>query len=130
MAIDQAVRNPVGTNQHVSNRHTLRAAGTTRDRALRRLPDHRPNLHARVLAKKLSAHAAMIEAGFLARTFTVHDVLVSPRLFELCKERDIAIRPVTDEVAGSRRARRHLVIEDGLAGKVCSPIGGHDAVSI
>jgi hypothetical protein len=63
--IDKAVRNPIGANQHkhVSNRHK-RPAGTTRGRALRRLRDHRPDLHARVLEGELSPHRAMIEAVF------------------------------------------------------------------
>ena len=57
--IDQAVRNPIGTNQHVpvpvNNVNGLaRPKGNSRDRALRQLRDHRPDLHARVIAKKLS----------------------------------------------------------------------------
>jgi hypothetical protein len=44
--IDEAVRNPKGTNQHVSIRNK-RPVGTTRDQALRRLRDHRPDLHVR-----------------------------------------------------------------------------------
>lgn len=38
--------------------------GNERTYALRRLRKHRPDLHADVLAKKKSAHRAMIEAGF------------------------------------------------------------------
>jgi hypothetical protein len=73
--IDQAVQKPGGRpSKTVSNRHSLdRPAGTTRDRALRRLRDHRPDLHERVVMKELSAHRAMIEAGFRRRTFTVPD---------------------------------------------------------
>jgi hypothetical protein len=65
--IDEAVRNPVGTNQHVGvdNINRLkRPDGTSRDHALRRLRDHRPDLHSRVLEGKLSPHRAMIEVGF------------------------------------------------------------------
>jgi hypothetical protein len=64
--IDEAVRNPIGTNQHVGvdNVHRLkRRDGNSRDHALRRLRDHRPDLHARVLAGELSPHRAMINAG-------------------------------------------------------------------
>jgi hypothetical protein len=50
-----------------------RPEGNSRDKALRRLRDHRPDLHAQVLANELSAHAAMVEAGFRPRTFTVPD---------------------------------------------------------
>jgi hypothetical protein len=46
--IDEAVRNPIGTNHHVSNRNNRqRPVGTTHDRALRHLRDRRPDLHAR-----------------------------------------------------------------------------------
>jgi hypothetical protein len=38
--------------------------GTSRQYALRRLRNNRPDIHARVLAGELSPHAAMIEAGF------------------------------------------------------------------
>ena len=64
--IDEAVRNPIGTNQHVGGNNVTRLGrpeGNSRDKALRRLRDHRPDLHARVLAGELSPHRAMIE-GF------------------------------------------------------------------
>jgi hypothetical protein len=50
--IDGAVRNPVGTNQHVGvdNINRLRRPdGTSRDHALRRLRDQRPDQHALVM---------------------------------------------------------------------------------
>jgi hypothetical protein len=59
--INGVVRNPAHLHPDVDNVH-VRPAGTTRDRALRRLRDHRPDLHARVIAKEISAHAAIIEA--------------------------------------------------------------------
>jgi len=45
--------------------------GNSAAAALRRLRDARPDLHRQVLAKKKTAHAAMIEAGFRHRTATV-----------------------------------------------------------
>jgi len=45
--------------------------GSSADYALRRLRKDAPELHAEVLAGKLSAHAAMVKAGFRPRTFTV-----------------------------------------------------------
>lgn len=45
--------------------------GTSKDYALRKLRTDAPELHERVLAGSLSAHAAMVEAGFRPRTFTV-----------------------------------------------------------
>ena len=45
--------------------------GTSAQQALRRLHDQRPDLHARVLARQLSPHAAMVEAGFRRPTWTV-----------------------------------------------------------
>lgn len=41
-----------------------RPTGNTREAALRRLRKDRPDLHAQVIERKLSAHAAMVEAGF------------------------------------------------------------------
>jgi hypothetical protein len=62
--IDQAVQKPGGRpSKTVSNIHSLdRSSGTTRDRSLRRLRDHRPDLHGRVIADELSPPRAMIEA--------------------------------------------------------------------
>lgn len=45
--------------------------GTSMAAALRRLRKDRPDLHALVLADEMTAHAAMIEAGFRHRTITV-----------------------------------------------------------
>ncbi len=49
-----------------SNQH-----GTSKEYALRRLRKDAPELHAEVLAGRLSAHAAMVQAGYRPRTFTV-----------------------------------------------------------
>jgi hypothetical protein len=48
-----------------------RPDGKSAEAALRRLRRHRPDLLARVVAKELSAHAAMIQAGFRTRTITI-----------------------------------------------------------
>lgn len=45
--------------------------GTSAKRALRRLRQQRPDLHARVLAGECSPNAAMVEAGFRPRMATV-----------------------------------------------------------
>lgn len=42
----------------------VRPDGNARQQALRRLRKSRPDLHKRVLGGELSAHAAMVEAGF------------------------------------------------------------------
>lgn len=60
----------------VANRNEVvggaaRPTGTTREYALRRLRRDSPDLHAAVVAGRLSAHAAMVEAGFRPETFTV-----------------------------------------------------------
>ena len=56
----------------VHNVHEVeRPAGNSRDRALRKLRTDAPELHAEVLAGRLSAHKAMVEAGFRPPTFTV-----------------------------------------------------------
>ncbi len=45
--------------------------GTSKEYALRRLRKDAPDLHAEVLAGNLTAHAAMVKAGFRPETFTV-----------------------------------------------------------
>ncbi|MEU1418361.1 hypothetical protein [Kitasatospora sp. NPDC005751] len=67
--------------------------GTSRAAALRRLRKDTPELHAEVLAGRLSAHAAMIQAGFRRRTVSV---------------------PVDDAEATARALRKHLT-PDALA---------------
>lgn len=77
--LDQALQNPVGGSDkinlnddivHNENDHE-RPSGNSRDVALRRLRKDAPELHAEVLAGNLSAHAAMVKAGFRPKTFTV-----------------------------------------------------------
>jgi hypothetical protein len=79
-AIDAATKhgagNPTGANQYqsgtVDNIHdSTRPDGTSRQAALRKLRRDAPALHARVLAGELSAHAAMVAAGYRPETFTV-----------------------------------------------------------
>ena len=73
-ALDRVTQNPNGTNQHsegLYNIQTLPPTGTTSSAALRRLRKDRVDLHARVLAKELSPHAAMVEAGFRERKISV-----------------------------------------------------------
>lgn len=45
--------------------------GNSRSRALRKLRKDKPELHADVLAGRLSAHAAMVQAGFRPKTVSV-----------------------------------------------------------
>lgn len=76
--LDRALQNPVGRHhdsddirisQSVSQ--SSKDAGTSRDYALRRLRADAPELHGEVLAGNLSAHRAMVKAGFRPHTFTV-----------------------------------------------------------
>ncbi len=71
--IDQATQrrdgNPTGNNQYsgtvdIINSSTPRPTGTSKQSSLRRLRKDRPDLHQRVINKEVSAHAAMIEAGY------------------------------------------------------------------
>ncbi len=55
----------------------LAPTGTSRQHALRKLRKDRPDLHAQVLAEKLSPHAAMIKAGYRKSTFTMSSDPVS-----------------------------------------------------
>jgi hypothetical protein len=72
--LDQAIQQPLGTNQHgegLDNIQTQAPSGTSREAGLRRLRKDRPDLHAEVLAGTLSTHAAMIKAGFRQRKISV-----------------------------------------------------------
>lgn len=59
------------SQQGVTSRPRKAAQGTSAEYALSRLRKSRPDLHAEVLAGRLSAHAAMVKAGFRPKTFTV-----------------------------------------------------------
>lgn len=68
--LDRALRNQEGNPGTVHNVHS-RPSGNTKDRALRRLREGAPGLHAEVLAGRLSAHGAMVKAGYRPKTFSV-----------------------------------------------------------
>lgn len=75
--------NPDGKNQYekevngnivtidLEKKSATRPEGNSRLKALRRLRQSRPDLHAQVLSGEISAHAAMIQAGFRRKTITV-----------------------------------------------------------
>ncbi len=73
--------NPTGVNQYNSgigysvtnSTKPRRAHGNDLLTSHRRLRKDRPDLHQRVINGELSANAAMIEAGFRKRTFTLPD---------------------------------------------------------
>lgn len=69
--LDQALQNPVGTNMPFDNIQEHAPTGTSTNAALRRLRKGAPELHADVLAGRLSAHGAMVRAGFRPKTVTV-----------------------------------------------------------
>lgn len=70
-AIDRATQSKPGRPPETQNNVPNKGPeGNTSAKALRRLRKDRPDLHARVLAKELSPHAAMVEAGFRRRTWT------------------------------------------------------------
>lgn len=56
---------------NVNEVEVKRPSGNRQDAALRRLRKDAPTLHAEVLAGNLSAHAAMVQAGFRQRTVSV-----------------------------------------------------------
>jgi hypothetical protein len=66
----EALKEKPGPKSSHNNRMRTRQ-GTTRSYSLERLRKDAPELHAEVLAGNLSAHAAMVKAGFRPRTFTV-----------------------------------------------------------
>lgn len=69
--IDKVLQNPVGHPAINNNIQERAPQGTSRAQALRKLRTDSPELHAEVLAGKLSAHAAMVQAGFRPKTATV-----------------------------------------------------------
>jgi hypothetical protein len=73
--LDDALKNPDGrprkTGNNVPSSRARRPGGNTEAKALRRLRKDRPDLHAEVLADRLSAHAAMVQAGFRPKTVSV-----------------------------------------------------------
>lgn len=71
--LDRALQRPHGGDRkseaakakiNVDNVNVERPTGNSAEQAIRRLRRHRPDIHARVMAGELSAHAGMIEAGF------------------------------------------------------------------
>lgn len=88
--IDQAVQKPKHVRRSDGDTITItdpNARGTARLSALRKLRSDRPDLHAQVLAGDLSAHAAMVAAGFRRPQITV---------------------PINDMDMLAARLRRHL----------------------
>lgn len=74
--LDAAVQNPVGvhTGDDIDNINVTKVPdGTSKQAALRRLRKDRPDLHQKVLDGDLSAHAAMLDAGFRRKSITVTD---------------------------------------------------------
>jgi hypothetical protein len=79
--LDRALHKKPGGDQRRSNKASElynvqfaskgAATGNARAAALRRLRSERPDLHAQVLAGKLTAHGAMVEAGLRPKTVTV-----------------------------------------------------------
>jgi len=69
--LDHALQNPAGRPEKNNNIQVKAPQGTSVDRALRKLRKDAPELHAEVLAGRLSANAAMVKAGFRPRTFSV-----------------------------------------------------------
>jgi hypothetical protein len=73
--LDRALQNPEGGSAKaratVDVINSGRPDGTSKSAALRRLRKDAPSLHTEVLAGRLSAHAAMVEAGFRPKTVSV-----------------------------------------------------------
>ena len=69
--LDKALQNPVGHPSINDNIKDRAPDGTSQSQALRRLRKDAPELHADVLAGRLSAHGAMVKAGFRPKTVSV-----------------------------------------------------------
>lgn len=70
-ALDRVTQHPAHIHADVNNVNVSRPMGNGQAQALRRLRKSAPELHAEVLAERLSAHAAMVQAGFRQKTVTV-----------------------------------------------------------
>ena len=99
--LDQALQNPVGRPEMNNIIQDKAPQGTSQDRALRKLRQDAPDLHAEVLTGRLSAHAAMVKAGFRPRTFTVRgdrpDSIVKTLRRNLSPEQLNELRRLLDE---------------------------------
>jgi hypothetical protein len=99
-AIDRVTVNPKHIHISDSDNVTITKQverGNTNQYALRRLRKSRPDLHELVLQKKLSPHAAMIQAGFRKKTFVVRkdvDSLIKfiKKNFDREQRNEIAVR--------------------------------------
>jgi|SRR5262245_7179554 len=73
--LQEAFDDQQGRHTNTSSLHckddVLASQGNSAARAIRKLRKDRPDLHAQVIDKKLSPHAAMVEAGFRPKTITV-----------------------------------------------------------
>lgn len=69
--LDSAVQAKRGGDQSKDDNVTFAPNGNAQDQALRKLRKDRPDLHAEVIAGRISAHAAMVNAGFRHRTATI-----------------------------------------------------------
>lgn len=70
--IDRALQRPAGRpNKETVDNVNDKPDGNRKDAGLRRLRKDRPDLHAQVLAGEMTAHAAMVAAGFRRKTITV-----------------------------------------------------------
>jgi hypothetical protein len=61
----------VGALDNIQGTREPAPTGTSAARAVRRLREDRPDLHAKVIAGEVSPHAAMLEAGFRKPTITL-----------------------------------------------------------
>lgn len=71
--LDQTLRGAQGRRTDLVDNinEVSRPSGTSQAAALRRLRKDAPDLHAEVLSGRLSAHAAMVQAGFRRKTATI-----------------------------------------------------------
>lgn len=99
--LDQALQNPHGGDQSKNNNIQVAPQGTSAARALRKLRKDAPELHSDVLAGHLSAHAAMVKAGFRPKTFTVRgdrpDSIARALRKNLTREQLADLRKLLDE---------------------------------
>jgi hypothetical protein len=98
--LDRELQNP--SSRHAGNNIPGRPEGTSASKAHRRLRKDAPELHAEVLSGRMSAHAAMVQAGLRPKTVSVpvtRPEAVARSLLRYMSADDIAklIRALTEQ---------------------------------
>jgi len=111
-AIDRACTGHQGSrNDILYNIQEVAPTGTSRDAALRRLRKDRPDLHQQVIASQLSAHAAMVNAGFRKKPSAAEQCV---KAFRKSDNRLIVLKAILDTLEIHEIAAMRELIEERM----------------